>query len=152
MRLVTYSHGWRIQAVLDVYADFASVRSYALDQYGVITNDPMLPQKLDRRDYYYAVGATNLAQIIFEYGHLSFDISAQNQQLSNLNGRAPELITTGARADNFTGLEFGTQYRLSNGFSLRLAINETQRSGSAQDAGTKSSVTQVLIVRLVYRF
>ena len=152
LRMVTYSHGWRIRAVLDIYADFASVRSYALDQYQYNPQDGLgLPQP-NHNDYYYAVGATNLAQIVFEYGNWSFDISAQNQQLSNLNGRSPQPTITGARADHFTGLEFGTQYQLSEGLSLRLALNETQRSGMAQDVGTRSNVIQAIIAQLIYRF
>lgn len=152
LRMVTYSHGWRIQTVLDIYADFASVRSYALDQYRYTTDTNLDVYRTNRDDHYYAVGTTNLVQIMVENGRLSFDISAQNQQLSNMNGRSPQPNITGARADNFTGLEFGTQYRLRDGLYFRLALNETQRSGMIQDVSTRNNINQAIIAQLIYRF
>lgn len=152
LRMVTYSHGWRIQTVLDIYADFASVRSYALDQYHYTSDTNLEVYRTNRDDHYYAVGTTNLVQIMVENGRLSFDISAQNQQLSNMNGRSPQPNITGAAADNFTALEFGAQYRLRDGFYFRLALNETQRSGMIQDVGTRNNVNHAIIAQLIYRF
>ncbi len=153
LRLVTYSRGWRISAVLDVYADFASVRSYAIDRAYEYEGDPLaIAPKLKDKNSYYAVGATNLAQIVLEYGKWSIDLSAQNQRLSNLNAYKPEPYVSSSRNDRFTGLEIGTQYRLRSNLFLRLAVNETQRSGSIEDIGTKNNTTHTLVAKLIYRF
>ena len=156
LRLTTYSHGWRIRAILDIYADFASVRSYAIDRQE-FEGDVLEVSALKKHDSYAAVGSTNLAQLVFERGNFSFDISSQHQRLSNLNGidpqpYLPQGVTVTGRADQFVGIEFGAQYRLNKNTSVRFAINETQRSGHIQDVDSKSSVNETVGLQLIYRF
>ncbi len=136
---VTYmNNDVKMRFVVDVYADYAMVRPYAVSDYkikGYSLEETM--SVLKNRGYYHAFGSTQSAKFDIQYKRWSAGISAINHYFISQSDteldRHPEKVKNKLdMRDEYTGINAYISYNTSRNFDIVLGIERIMRSGTLQ--------------------
>jgi hypothetical protein len=154
MDLNVYAGGVRIHAVVDVFGDFAMVRSYALDRYtgagGTLDGAKSI---LAEQRYYYALGITTSSRLAVEYERLEFGGDIKLDFLDSVEGldRGETTLTNDlGTTDSRVAYSLWAAYTLpGDRVKLRVALEKYARAGTIADVVTERDETRVLGQMLV---
>jgi hypothetical protein len=146
--LTLYRKGIKIRAVLDVYGNFAFIRSYSILKH--LETNPMeeLRSTLIRDNYYHALGVTTNGRLIAHYGALETGIEAQQDLFSSIRGFdrhqeeiKDDYLITDSRTQGRLWIAYGIE--LKPGIRLKIEMNAEgyHRAGAikeTEDSGKES--------------
>jgi hypothetical protein len=89
--VMAYFHGVRVRFAIDIFADYAMVRNYALRNYLEQSSDSVLANKslksvMARRGYDFTLGYTDAAKLVFSNDHFELGVSGREHHFYNING------------------------------------------------------------------
>lgn len=90
-----YNKGVRVHAVIDLFGDFAAVRSYAVEKYKNENPDAKMRGVLGWREYYYAFGVTASSKASIQFYDIELGAQVKADIFSSADGfdRSQEKIT-----------------------------------------------------------
>ena len=139
-----YKNGVRMRATLDVYGDFAMVRSYAIDDYARDSGREGLPSVLKLNDYYHAGGATVAASGSVSYKNLELSAEFKKQYLKGIDGsdRFQESIARPIKkTDELTSAKLAAALKLTNHIRVKTSAELLERRSNldkySKDVKTK---------------
>lgn len=155
MELNVVVRGVKIRAVMDVYGDFAIVRSMALEPYAELHGLDGAKSVLQEQKYYYAFGLTAHAATSVTYGPVTAGVEYRIDSFRSIEGhdRNQEEVTDDfALSDTRRELLLWLQYAIP-GSALRVmaSYERSVRSGSIRDV-TRSELSRTWMGSLLYRF
>jgi hypothetical protein len=159
-----YTHGYKIRATLDVYGDFAMIRSWGFDaatedkykHVGRTKVDAAFPVQsvLRNEGYYYGAGVTGALRVTVEKGNFEAGASYEDINSSMINGRARfyESNTINPHAhDNVEDYKGWVAYSVSNSLKIEIGAEKINRSGTA--LGKTITTSEVVKYgRLIYKY
>jgi hypothetical protein len=89
--VMAYLHGVRVRFAIDIFADYAMIRNYALPRYLEEFSDPVQASKslksvMANRGYDYAMGYTDAAKLVFSDEQFELGVSGREHYYYNING------------------------------------------------------------------
>jgi hypothetical protein len=145
----------KLRMTIDVYGDFAMVRSYAIDVYR--KDHPAHPGEeatMYKHDYYYAMGLTTQIHLSAEMGRWSAGLLYKNEDYRSLNmlSRNHEVVTDNLKiTDTVTNKEAYVQYKIGKKWKVRVSYSVRERTGDI--AGTTAQATEKKVMgTLAYVF
>jgi len=149
-----YKNGVRMRFTLDVFGDFAMVRSYAIDDYAKENGRDGLPSVLKLRDYYYAGGVTSAAAASVSYKDLELTAEYKKQYLKGIDGsdRFQESIARPIRKnDDLTSAKLGLAYKITDNIRIKTSAEWLERR-SFLDRYSKGVKTKRYLGELEFLF
>jgi hypothetical protein len=128
-----YHNGWRIRCVIDVYADFAMIRSYGFESYRQSNDVSKVDTILRDKDYYHAFGMSQSLSLTVEKGPWTVGVAASQSALNKFESgaRFKETQTDQVNPrDEVSVLRGWVVYQLSKNLKFELGAEARTRSGS----------------------
>jgi hypothetical protein len=161
--LTAYYNGFKVHAVLDIYGDFAMMRSLAFDsatQGKYVSagysdaNCNGTQSVLCNEGYYYGLGATQEVQIVISKGRFEFGTGVKNTSTSMINEYSryagTDVADNDAR-DRIAMLRGWVVYQLSKKIRVEFGAEKIYRTGSA--LGKSISTSEIKKYgRLIYQY
>lgn len=156
MNMQVFYKNVKIRMGLDVYGDFAMVRSFALDNYRE-TNpiDSGEEATLRRHEYYYASGITFAANLGADLGGLSIGYALRQSTFQNISGysRYQEQVTKDlAIADRATTQEVYAAYGLTKNWQIKVSVESSTRSGTINNSYSDKDTETRTMGSIIYLF
>ncbi|MCM2322331.1 MAG: DUF3943 domain-containing protein [Oligoflexia bacterium] len=152
-----YRNGMKLHLVMDFYADFAMVRSFALDEYldakGRTTDG--LNTVVAKRAYYYGVGYTGRVQMSVEQGRLEAGAAFSTSSWSSLQERhrRQELATNDVEMqDTYQRAEIWVAYKLARNLRVEASLERIRQVGRVNGDFRASDSETRATGRLIYSF
>lgn len=127
-----YHNGWKIRATIDVYADFAMIRSYAFESYRQNHDVSKVSAVLRDKDYYYGTGGTGSVALSAENDQVGIGISASQSGANGIQSRTR--FDTERDPDKMNDQVLTTKgwvvYQLTKSMKLEVGVEHKKRSGS----------------------
>lgn len=152
MDVVFHYKGMRIRAVMDVFADFAVVRSYALDEWARRNPGEVDPESgerigiksvLSHTGTYFAYGATGHGKLVAAYGGAEAGADIVFDVFESLDGRdrhQSQVTNDFHLSDQRRKITFWGAYRLpSTNWKLGVSFEELYREGKIENVTVKRS-------------
>jgi hypothetical protein len=139
--LTGYSKGYRVRAVLDIYGDFAMMRSYAFDEYAK-SHDVSHVQNVTREhDYYYGKGYTTSLGLTVNKGPTEIGARVSDINTSAINSRTRFAADTDSisQKDRRTKAEVWMAYQLNDSLQVKIGAEKNFRSGTIGDTHLSGS-------------
>lgn len=155
MDLTLYTSGYRIRATIDIFADFALMRSYAISPYKAQKGADGIASVIADNDYYYAKGMSSALRASVEKGRISFGASLEDKRFSSVNGhyRDQERVTSDLELkDKKSELEIWIAYQVSKSVQTKVSFSNIKREGSIKDFGIFETSQKRIKGTLVYNF
>ncbi len=150
-----YSHGVKLHAILDVFGDFAVIRSYAMHDWRLAHPDEKMREILSSREYYYAFGITVSSKITAETEHFEFKWNFKNSMEYSLDGwdRRQDLLPHDQKlSERITHNELSAAFKLPGDWArLALSMEYRYRDGTVDEVDVNSSEFRYM-AKLVFRF
>jgi hypothetical protein len=155
MDLTLYSNGYKIRTTIDVFANFAMIRSFAINSYKELGPKKALTSVLASNDYYYAKGMTTAVNISVSKGKISFGAGYSDQRFNSINThhRDEEYIKNEmALNDKKKELEVWIAFQISKSLKAKLSYSDTNRSGEIRQFGVFETNEKRTTGTLIYNF
>jgi hypothetical protein len=134
-----FVNGVRIRCTIDVYGDFAMLRSYALERYMVANAlDSDIRKVLADGNYYYGIGLSQSLAVSVNYRRFEVGARVQGHYLTSINGlyRLRSQITGRYNfQDYYTEMEIPLGYDLTDRWRAEVAFKLLWRGGKAEGPG-----------------
>lgn len=150
--IVGYHRGIKFRCTLDIYGDFAMIRSYAFDAYHETHDTSKADSVLVRKDYYYGYGTTEQLALSAEYGRFAVGIDFEQINSSKIEARPRHVEATDELhpTDSIFESDAYVVYQLSDQLKLQFGVEKTRRFGKILDAYNISSSWVNTYGRLIY--
>lgn len=155
LQLTTYHKGIKLSVDFEVYGDFALIRSYQIDKYKKEKEVETLPSVLKNNSYYYAVGYTNIGQIIVEYGKSEFSVGYQYSMYQSINKwdrYKDDLQNTLELGDSRLQVEAKVAYKITSDISIRFVAQRIRRYGVIHGFEQGREFESRFIGQIIYLF
>ncbi len=135
--LTYYSNGYKIRCTIDVFGDFAAVRSFAIDKFIENNGESALVSVLKDHHYYFAFGITANPRVEVSNGPFEMSIELKYHWLTSVNA-LDRFVNQNYNNINFKDSKFG--YKIWLGYTLPwwndlikvgIAYEQYVRQGSA---------------------
>jgi hypothetical protein len=137
MNLVGYLRGVKLRAVIEVYGDFAMVKSYALDGFKEKNDISGAGNLLNSEEgYYYGGGMTGAFGLSVDIKGLEFGYRFSQTDLQNITGRERDSDTITERYvinDRKRVQELFVKLRTKKNLVFKCGIERIERSGRIED-------------------
>lgn len=151
--LVMYYKGVRLRATLDVFGDFAMMRSYAFDKYKVDNDISKLQSVMRKYGYYYGMGSTVQAKVSAQYKRAEIGSSYQKWHASIIHGRS-RFYETDTDMTDFSDerkkFQVWVTYRLTDHLKLQYRVDRIHRSGAVENFGSFGSSEKHQLFSIIY--
>lgn len=133
--LTAYTKGYRIRAILDVYGDFAMMRSYAFDNYEKSHDVSHVPNVTREHDYYYGLGHTASLGLVVNKGAYEVGAKVTDIRTSALNARTRFAADTDhiSQKDSRLQADAWVAYQLNDSVKVKVGVEKNYRSGTIGD-------------------
>lgn len=152
--LVMYHQGYRLRATLDIYGDFAMIRSYAFDNYKKLNATDGVTSLLVNEGYYYGLGMTEKVSVSLEKGPLSAGISLSQTNITSIE-RAERDYKEKTRDLSPTDLVFTSKtwlvYELSKSWKAELGLEMKRRKGTINQSSDVTAKEIIKYGKLIYQ-
>lgn len=152
--LVIYQSGVRFRCVLDIYGDFAMMRSYAYENYATQYGTTGVQSVLQRRGYYYGVGGTQSLSAVANYRNFEAGVRYQSSTASMINTRSRqyEIADPNMQADDrIQNVNVWVAYQLNSKLRLEAGLEKIIREGKLNNVSVNSTDLRKY-GRLVYSY
>ena len=151
-----YNSGMKMRFVVDIYADFAMVRPYAMNEYKDQGHDfEGAMSVLKNRGYYYSLGHTASAKLEISGDKWRAGIEAINSKFSSISN--PELdrhidkvTKTLEMEDQYRSISAYVTYSTSSSLTIMAGIERIMREGSISDSSLSDDFTRSTTEDRVY--
>ncbi|MFL5814839.1 MAG: DUF3943 domain-containing protein [Bdellovibrionia bacterium] len=139
--LTAYTKGYRIRAILDIYGDFAMMRSYAFDQYAKTHDVSNVPNVTRHHDYYYGTGYTTSLGLVVNKGRFEAGAKVEDIRTDVLNSRTRFAADTDhiSQQDRRTKAQAWVAYQLNDSVQVKIGAEKNIRSGTVGDTNLSGS-------------
>ncbi len=146
----------KLRAVLDVYGDFAMVRSYAIDAFKAANPELKgIQSVIDQHDYYYAWGITRAASLTASRGAWSGGIIARDNEFTSIQDRSrfSERVTRDLHLeDSRRDRQIWVSYDATKNVSVRFSVTRKEREGSIDGGLSVAGAETIRMGTINYRF
>lgn len=153
MRLDMYLSGYKISTTIDLFGDFAMVRSYAINKYKLDNPSAALTSVLKNQNYYYGLGTTSSLAINVSKGKIDFGAKYRDHSYSSINSYYrnddPQDLDL---KDSKKVAEVYASYQVTKNLKLKLSLEKTYRQGGINNFGVFEKVETKKVGTLVYNF
>jgi hypothetical protein len=139
--LTAYTNGYRIRAIVDVYGDFAMMRSYAFDEYAKTHDVSHVPNVTREHDYYYGLGHTTSVGVVVNKGRFEAGAKVEDIRTNVLNARTRFAADTDhiSQKDRRTKAQAWVAYQISDSVQVKIGAEKNIRSGTIGDTNLTGS-------------
>jgi hypothetical protein len=139
--LTAYTKGYRIRAILDIYGDFAMIRSYAFDEYAKKHNVSHVPNVTREHDYYYGTGYTSSVGLVVNKGRFETGAKVEDTRANALNSRTRFATDTDliSQKDSRTQASAWVAYQLNDSVQVKVGAQKNIRKGTIGDTNLTGS-------------
>lgn len=153
--MVMYHKGYRLRATLDIYGDFAMIRSYAFDNYKKSNGTDGVTTLLANEEYYYGLGMTETASVSLEKGPINVGVSVSQTNVTSIE-RAERDYKEKIRALYPTDQVFAAKswlvYELSKSWKAELGLELKRRKGTINSGADISAKEIIKYGKLIYQY
>lgn len=149
-----YLQGTRVRCEVELYGDFAMIRSYAYDDFRNSRTLPEGTSLLDASSYYFGYGYTGSARLSVDRGPFELGAGFRYGSCWSINAlpddpKQPNLNLD--VKDDRAVAETWLSYRVSDRLSLRVAVERTERGGSVDGFSPPAATEVRTFATLSYR-
>jgi len=140
--LIIYSKGVRFRCVLDIYGDFAMMRSYAYETYAAQVGTAGIQSVLQKRGYYYGFGNTQSVSAIANYQSWELGAKFQTSAASMIDQKTrfyENEDPTLSASDRITNAKVWVAYQLTSSLRLEAGLEKIIREGRMQNTNAGST-------------
>lgn len=155
--LTGYYRGVKLRVVMDVYGDFAMIKSYAIDSYKDYRSDrsEVISSVLEKHGYYYALGSTQ--KIYFSLQNDPFEIGASLSSSSfksiESHDRHEDLKTIDLNpSDKILNQKYWVAYELNKDWRIEIGREYIKRTGKIPYFNQLSSKIIKTYGQLIYSY
>lgn len=154
--LTVYMKGLKIRSTIDVYGDFALMRSYAIDEYlATVADTSGIPNTLVRDRYYYGTGTTGKLTASASYGRIEIgaSYSGSSARMIHARDRNAQTVTYDRDTrDEVTDTQTWVTFSVTDNTKIQFGVQRIDRSGSIQDFGSYADTEIRNMATLLYSF
>jgi len=152
-----YYKGTRLRAILDVYGDFAMVKSYAFDTYKQAQDNStaIASSVLEKHGYYYATGSTQKIHLIIEKDSFEAGVSLSRSDMTSIESfdRNPDKKNIDLNPqDKIFNQKYWVAYKLNKDWRVEIGREYTKRYGIIPSFSQISSKTIKTYGQLIYSY
>lgn len=143
--LTIYRGRLKMRAVIDVYGDFASIRSLALDEYLENHSNVGLTDSIRGHGYYFGYGGTANSNFVVNYRGLEVGGSYRVSRVESIEGhsRHQENVTTDLHfSDSRSELKYWMSFQPTRDWRVTGGVERLRLTGSIRDMDLRDSQTR----------
>jgi len=144
--ITLYYGAFRLRATLDLFYDFAMVRSFAFEPYRDRHGLAGARSVLARKAYSYSNGATTQSRIVIQGGPLELGAQAQISMYESINlfdPAAEEVTDNFSVYDQLKSVRAYSMVKLPAHFTAELVMQATQRKGQIKDVSRSATELRI---------
>ena len=148
-----YHHGIKFRFTMDIYGDFAMIRSLAYDQYSTNHDTTNVASVLKNQDYYYGLGATGEIKVSAETKNFEVgaSVAKTSETMTNYRLRFYETQTNELNpTDQVLTEKAWLVYKINKNVKLEFDIESRDRSGQILGANGIDSKELIKSAKLIY--
>jgi len=150
--MVTYHNGFRMHCTLDIYGDFAMMRSYSFEDYRSRYDASRAQSILQNNGYYYGYGTTKSLGVVVNKSKMEAGVKASVSDESMINSRSRVMDKNPEAADandTVTTVRTWVAYQLSKALKVEVGVERTRHQSDyrSQTAAKNSAQVSVEDVR-----
>jgi hypothetical protein len=152
---IGYKNGLKMRFTLDLYGDFAMIRSWAFESYKANHDVTGVASVLANQDYYYGFGTTIDIKASAEYGRFEVGASLQKTNESMINYKMRFYNTETKQlnpTDQIVTAKAWLVYKLSSNTKLEFDFEKIQRQGSIAGGNEVFSNEIIKTAKLIYAY